>query len=352
MPAPSPPCHVLVERAGNHPVAAGEIRAFAMCRNERLRLPAFLKHYRGLGINRFFIVDNDSSDGSAEYLIDQPDVHLFHTPHRYSKAHGGTDWLNALLANYGVGAWCVTVDIDELLVYPGSEKAPIRTLTEYLDRNGYEALPCLLLDFYPNGSLRESRYEAGDDLVAAAPYFDVGPYRKSPLDLCPGVLITGGVRERVFHPGFNTRGITARAYDALFYRVLHRVSWLPARPPRRPPLLTKVPLVRWDEKTKYLQGNHGVSRKIVAPETGVLLHFKLLHDFHAKAVQEAARGEYSDGASEYRRYAQKLEQNPQMTFMYEGSVRFEGTSQLIRLGLMQETDAWHATHAGRSSFGS
>ena len=73
---------------------------------------------------------------------------------------------------------------------------------------------------------------------------------------------------------------------------------------------------------------------------GGLLHFKLLHDLHAKARDEAARGEYSQGASEYRRYARTLDQNPRTPFMYEGSVRFENTSQLVRLGLMQDSEAW------------
>ncbi len=74
-------CHVLTEGAViDRPVAPlGQIRAFATCRDERLRLPAFLKHYRDLGIDRFFIVDNDSNDGTADYLVDQPDVHLFRT---------------------------------------------------------------------------------------------------------------------------------------------------------------------------------------------------------------------------------------------------------------------------------
>ena len=87
---------------------------------------------------------------------------------------------------------------------------------------------------------------------------------------------------------------------------------------------------------------HAISPKTVAPETGVLLHFKLLHDLHAKARDEAARGEYSRGALEYRRYARTLDQNPRTTFMYEGSVRFESTNQLVRLGLMQDGKAWRA----------
>jgi len=154
----------LVKRAvNNHPAAAlGEIRAFATCRNERLRLPAFLKHYRDLGVNRFFVIDNDSSDGTTDYLVGQPDVHLFRTANRYSEAEMGTNWLNALLSEFGVGSWCVTVDIDELLVYPGSENVPLPTLTAYLDDHGYEALSCMLLDLYPARSLTRIIREGAD----------------------------------------------------------------------------------------------------------------------------------------------------------------------------------------------
>jgi hypothetical protein len=342
-------CHVLVEQAAkhHHSVASrGEIRVFSRCRNERLRLPAFLRHYRGLGVDRFFVIDNDSSDGSTEYLADQPDVHLFRTASRYSEAKGGTAWLNALLAEFGVGFWCVTVDIDELLVYPGSEQATLRTLTAYLDRHGVQALVCLLLDLYPAGPLDESPYVAGDDLLAAARYFDAGPYEKSRFDTCPGFLVLGGMRERVFHQELRTRSLAPRIYEALFNHVVLRIpllrdrSWIRAHPPPSSPCLTKVPLVRWDDKSKYLKSNHGVSPKIVAPESGVLLHFKFLQDFHARAVEEEARGEYYNRASEYRRYAAILGRHPHMTFIYEGSIRYEGTSQLVRLGLMQETDRW------------
>jgi Glycosyl transferase family 2 len=99
-------CHLLLDHTvDRRPAAApGEIRAFATCRNERLRLPAFLRHYRNLGVDRFFIVDNDSSDGTTDYLVGQADVHLFRTANRYSAAHMGTDWLNALLGEFGVGS--------------------------------------------------------------------------------------------------------------------------------------------------------------------------------------------------------------------------------------------------------
>jgi len=313
-----------------------------------------LKHYRALGVDQFFIVDNDSSDGSTEYLAGEPDVRMFRTTNRFNESSAGSTWLNALLSRFGVNAWCVTVDIDELLVYPGSESASLRELTNHLDRSGSQALSCLLLDLYPPGPLGQCPYNPGDDPLAAAPYFDAGPYEASPVDSCPGVFITGGARERIFFPEFRARGAGAKAYDAAVNAVAYHVPflrdlpWMRATRRRRPPLLTKIPLVRWDERSRYLDSPHWISPRVVAPETGVLLHFKFLHDFHGRAIREAARGEYYDEATEYRRYAKRLNANPNLALMYEGSTRFEGTSQLVRLGLMRDTNAWAGSRGPRT----
>jgi hypothetical protein len=345
-------CHVLVSGAGGgrESAARTEIRAFSTCRNERLRLPAFLRHYRRLGVNRFFIIDNDSYDGTTEYLASQPDVRMFRTTSRHGDSNSGATWLNALLDEWGVGSWCVTVDIDELLVYPGAEDAPLRALTAYFDQNGYDALSCMLLDLYPAQPLRDCSYSPGDDLVAAAPYFDVGPYQRTPVDSCPGVLIRGGMRERLFYPEFRARGLLAKLHDALLYRIALRTRlvrdarWLRARQRPVPPCLTKVPLIRWDRKSRYLSGTHFVAPKAVAPDTGVLLHFKFLQDFHARVVEEIPREEY--WAAEHRRYRERLSQNPDLTLLYEGSTRYEGTAQLVRLGLMRDTEVWAKARDG------
>jgi hypothetical protein len=344
MTAAATDCHVLVERTSwtDTPVDRREIRAFSTCRNERLRLPAFLAHYRRLGVDRFVIVDNNSSDGTTEYLASQPDVQLFLTAGRYSESKNGTAWMNALLAQFGVGLWSVTVDIDELLVYPGSEQVSLRGLTAHLEQGGYDALCCLLLDLYPAGPLKTCTYKAGEDLIAAAPYFDAGPYERIPVDLCPGILIRGGMRERVFYPEFRTRNFGVKLYEAMRGRAarrapfLHDVPWLRARRGRTPPVLTKVPLVRWDSQSQYLHSTHWVSRKTVAPDTGALLHFKYLSDFHSRALEEASRAEHHDDGAEYRRYADRLGRDPDLTLMFEGSIRYENTAQLVRLGLMRD----------------
>ena len=49
-------------------LSSDAILVFSTLRNERVRLPFFLRYYRSLGISHFLIVDNNSDDGSREYL--------------------------------------------------------------------------------------------------------------------------------------------------------------------------------------------------------------------------------------------------------------------------------------------
>ena len=97
-------------------IAPDNILLFSTLRNERVRLPFFLRYYRDLGVSHFLIVDNDSDDGSREYLQAQPDVSIWTTPHSYKRARFGVDWLNWLQMKYGHDHWCLVGDPDEFFV--------------------------------------------------------------------------------------------------------------------------------------------------------------------------------------------------------------------------------------------
>src|SRR3981081_3952939 len=71
-----------------------EIRAFMTVRDEMLRLPQNLNHHRNIGVKRFFVVDNGSTDGSREFLLAQPDCHVFLTHDSFSRSMLGVDWWN------------------------------------------------------------------------------------------------------------------------------------------------------------------------------------------------------------------------------------------------------------------
>ena len=53
----------------NFDIGPSEIIAFGCFRNEKLRLPYLLEYHKNLGVNRFFIIDNASTDGTVDYLL-------------------------------------------------------------------------------------------------------------------------------------------------------------------------------------------------------------------------------------------------------------------------------------------
>ena len=109
-------------------IRRSDVLLFCTLRNERIRLPYFLDYYRRLGIGHFFFVDNDSTDGSAAWLADQPDCSVWTARRSYKKARFGMDWINWLLLRYAHGHWALTVDPDEFLVYPFCDTRPLRAL--------------------------------------------------------------------------------------------------------------------------------------------------------------------------------------------------------------------------------
>jgi hypothetical protein len=109
-----------------------------------------------------------------------------------------------------------------------------------------------------------------------------------------------------------------------------------------PPVLRKIPFVRWVPGTRYLS-SHTTTPIKLADITGVLLHFKFLQDFDARVHTELTRKEnpvHGGWATELVRYQARLKDNPSLSFQYPGSVAYEGSDQLIALGLLREDQRW------------
>ena len=302
--------NVSLQRLDQRPIpdGIGEIRAFLVVRNEALRLPDNLRHHRALGISRFFVVDNGSTDDTLDFLLAQPDVHLFSTQESFAASGFGISWINGLLDAYGDGHWTLTVDADELLIYPGFESVALPKVCAHLDHLQAQGMFCMLLDMYAEAPLKDVGYRAGDSLIAACPWFDPAPYRTVQVHAFPHIQIYGGVRERIFH--------------------------FSGSPAPHPPTISKVPLVKWKRGMQFTNCTHAVSPMQMAQMTGVLLHFKFLDDFYQRVQVEAARGEhYADGL-EYKIYAQLLAQNPALTLRDQNSARLQSSRQLVEMGLM------------------
>jgi hypothetical protein len=296
-------------------IRPNDILLFSTQRNEKVRLPYFLEYYRDMGVNHFVIVDNDSTDGSAEYLSDQPDVSVWSTKGSYKSARYGVDWLNYLQGKYADGHWCVVVDPDEFLLYPFCDTRPLRALTDWLDTCSIRAFSAMLLDMYPKGGIDSQPYLPGQNPIEIANWFDSGNYTISRNHLYGNLWIQGGPRARVFFP----------------------------QEPHRAPALNKIPLVRWEKRYAYVDSTHmllprGLNLVYDAhggeKASGILLHAKFIDTFAAKAKEEITRQQHYAESYEYRAYAEALGENPQLWCKW--SEKYINWRQLEILGLMSK----------------
>ena len=292
-----------------------DILLFCTQRNEKIRLPYFLDYYRKLGVGHFFFVDNNSDDGSAEYLADQPDVSVWHARASYKSARFGVDWLNWLQMKHAHGHWTLTVDPDEFLIYPFCDTRPLRALTDWLDASSIKSFSAMLLDMYPKGRLDEQPYQSGQNPIEIASWFDSGNYSLSRNFGFANLWIQGGPRARVFFKD----------------------------DPKKAPALNKIPLVKWDRRYVYVSSTHMLLPRGLnqvydewggEKASGVLLHAKFLDTFSAKAAEELERGQHYAGSVEYKAYAATLQTEPQLWCKW--SEKYINWRQLEILGLMSK----------------
>lgn len=290
--------------------APGEILCCLVTRNEYPRLPTYLAYYRALGVERFFVVDNGSEDGTLEYLLEQPDVHVWRSDFPFGSANFGAAWFDLLLRRYGVGHWTLMMDADELLVYAGCESYPLRALCADLDAQGKQALGGMLLDMYADRPVAQTVYNPGESFIETCPFFDRQAYHTEFRNGGPYHNQTtrfGGVRQRVF-------GEATKVY------------------------LNKVPLLYYQPERILAGGQHwtDLPASQIVDQGAVVLHFKFFASFSNYVRQEVARGQHYGNAQQYRQYAAVLEHAPDLIlYSAQHSERYTGSEQLLRLGLLQ-----------------
>ena len=296
-------------------IRPNDLLCFSTQRNEAIRLPYFLEYYREMGINHFLIVDNDSTDGSVDYLAAQPDVSVWSTAGSYKRSRFGVDWLNWLQMKYGHGHWNLVVDPDEFLVYPFCDTRPLRALTDWLDASSIKSFSAMLLDMYPKGRLDDQPYQAGQNPMEIASWFDSGNYTISKNPYFGNLWIQGGPRARVFFPDT----------------------------PEKAPALNKIPLVKWDRRYTYVSSTHMLLPRGLnqvydewggEKASGVLLHAKFLDTFNTKAAEELDRKQHYAASVEYKAYAETLRDDPDLWCKW--SEKYINWRQLEILGLMSK----------------
>ncbi|MGR3616903.1 MAG: glycosyltransferase family 2 protein [Paracoccaceae bacterium] len=296
-------------------IRPNDILLVSTIRNEKIRLPYFLDYYRELGVDHFLLVDNDSNDGTLDFLAGQNDISVWHTRRSYKRATYGVDWMNGLKRKYCHGHWTLVVDPDELFIYPFCDTRPIRALTDWLDNSAIRSFGAMLLDVYPKGRIDAVPYQSGQNPIEIASWFDSGNYSIKRNPTYGNLWIQGGPRSRVFFPDT----------------------------PKKAPALNKVPLVKWDRKYAFVSSTHALLPRGLnqvyddwggEKASGILLHTKFLNTFSEKAQEELERSQHYAGSAEYKAYASELKTQPELWCKW--SEKYINWRQLEILGLMSK----------------
>ncbi len=268
-----------------------------------------------MGVSHFLFVDNDSDDGSREFLIGQEDVSIWHTTASYRKSLFGVHWMNALARKYCHGHWTLTVDVDEFFAFPFCDTRPIPALTDWLDNSGLRSFSAMLIDMYPKGPVDAQPYIEGQNPFEIAEWFDSGNYMLSTNWEYENLWIQGGPRARLF---FHNDPFNA-------------------------PSLNKIPLVKWDRSYVYLHSTHMLLPKRLNKvydsnggemASGVLLHAKFLNTFVQKTEEELKRRQHYAGSREYLAYMSRIKDDPDLWCNW--SEKYINWRQLEILGLMSK----------------
>lgn len=262
----------------------------AVLKDEIIRLPYFFKYYKNIGIKHFIMIDNDSKDGSFQFLqdaIQDYNITLYHTKASYRNNNQGNLWREKIMKHFGDNKWYLLVDIDELLFYDGADNnIKIQNICKNCDDNGWNVFRSFCLDMYPNCKLNTLNYIPGESFFKHTPYFDHLSdnynikynlyFNNNPNDLNSSKFyydnVTGGVRKRCFD------------YDSM---------------------LTEHILFKYNKKMKIFPGTHQIGPKKLIKKSltrGLMLHFKWVSfdkNFIDKRIKE---NQMYDNSSDYQNY--------------------------------------------------
>lgn len=270
-------------------------------KNDIDKMHYFMNHYRKLGIHNFVFLDNGSTDGTFEFLLEQNDAEVYRCTHAFT-ADRKIAWVNRLIAEYGVDRWYLMVDSDEFFIYLGHDKYQFNDLLEIANKKEFKRLGVVHLDMYPKGSLFESGNK--ENFVEKYCYFDKDTY--SYEKTARGMKIAGGPRKRVFGTNMKVSG----------YRLVY---------------FEKDDVVPSAHFMIPYEKSYGV------PVVLISLHYKFVNESDYEKMLEAVKtGMHSNNSEEYRTYFEGISQDPNLTFYDEKHSEVLTENNLRKLEFVDE----------------
>ncbi len=276
-------------------------------------LPYFLDWHRGLGFNKFVIVDNLSRDTTLDIAKASPDTIVASCSADFSRLEPCIRYYANTL--YTRGGWNLMVDVDELFEYPRAATVPLRMFLRNLNAQGATGVIAQMLDFFPR---RFADLPPGIDFKAAVDRMDR-------FDLAS-----------IVHKEYDDPDIGFSYFMAQNTRASRRTNFMfggiRAAVFGETCCLTKHPLFR--HTADVIPGEHPhVSRPLhCADFTCLLRHYKFTGDYVARDLHRADHDRFD--TDEYALRAARFRDRGVIEFHRETSVRYQGFDDLIARGFL------------------
>ena len=267
-------------------------------RDELLLLPAFIEHYRTLGVSHFIFIDNGSEDDSLLFLLKQDaiQIQIWQTMDSYAENDYGTGWVNKVLASQCKDMWCVVVDADEFIVLNGQL---LPELKHQLERNLHNVAQFVLIDFYP----REFTDNAFNQSEYIRPFLSSGFYDRIRSrqyyysDLAPdgSFVIKGGVRQRIYQglPA-NNQSVCLNKKSFFRYDFYHTHSLSPGMHWLFPHEFENWDYDNWDISNQFISYQENIH---------VIAHFKFARpDIYEYFLTRIERNQDWNNSEEFKSY--------------------------------------------------
>ena len=273
----------------------------ALLRNEMYFLPAFLAHYRALGVERFVFLDDRSDDGSREYLLGQRDTVVVESDRRYGDRvqlppalvgrkkdpRANFLWRSLLHDRFAADRWAVQVDLDEFVQLPPGMTFP--DLVSRIDGSA-RSVWGVMLDVYPKDAATLARHAETARLdTAASWYFDGERHlrlrgSRPPRIVYPGararLYVRYGVMERYDPIAARLRRVRPGWRDRPTPAVLRKLARVVGRLPL-PVEIAKPVMVRWSPDA-FFRNSHRTNLPASGGHLLPIQHFRFAGSLGAR----------------------------------------------------------------------
>ena len=272
-------------------------------KNDLKRLQMLVEHYKTVGVEKIAVLDNNSSDGTFEWIVEQQDIDVYRTTEKYKTAVK-EGWINRLVSYYGFDRWYIPTDSDELVVWIGMEKHDVSELVSYAEKHGYKRLKALTLDTYTDKEL----FALSDDIRKDYRFVDSNTYFTQ--EVRAG---THTIQQFFGGPRYRLMDITVP--------------------------LSKYPLVYFEKGTISVSAHflfpHELNNEV--PCLLGILHYKFIDkDFQEFKRRAASNSGFSSKGLHYKKMIDYIDKNESLSFIYDGTVEYKDSNDLSKVDYIEE----------------